>query len=52
MHKVDFKQLSVEEEEKGKLIVNAAYVVHKALGPGLVENGYDVCFCHVLTKDG
>lgn len=52
MHKEDFKPLSVAEEETGKLIVNAAYVVHKALGPGLLEKVYEVCFCHVLTKDG
>jgi len=52
MHKEDFKPLSAAEEETGKLIVNAAYVVHKALGPGLLEKVYEVCFCHVLAKDG
>ncbi len=52
MHKGDFKPLTPEEEMTGKLIVNAAYVVHKALGPGLLEKVYEVCFCHVLTKDG
>jgi GxxExxY protein len=52
MHKGDFKSLSSAEEETGKLIVNAAYVVHKTLGPGLLEKVYEVCFCHVLTKDG
>ena len=52
MHKEEFKSLSTAEEETGKLIVNAAYVVHKALGPGLLEKVYEVCFCHVLAKDG
>jgi GxxExxY protein len=52
MHKGDHKPLTSEEEKTGKLIVNAAYVVHKALGPGLLEKVYEVCFCHVLTKDG
>ncbi|HEY5771209.1 MAG TPA: GxxExxY protein [Chitinophagaceae bacterium] len=52
MHKGDFKPLTAEEERTGKLIVNAAYMVHKALGPGLLERVYEVCFCHVLTKDG
>lgn len=47
-----FMQLSDEEEMVGKAIVNAAYIVHKTLGPGLLEKVYEVCFCHVLTKEG
>ncbi len=48
----DFEKLSEEEELIGKAIVNAAYEVHKALGPGLLEKVYEVCFCHVLRKNG
>ena len=48
----DFKILSEEEEAIGKAIVHAAYVVHKELGPGLLEKIYEVCFCHVLEKMG
>ncbi|MDZ7757761.1 GxxExxY protein [Rhodohalobacter sp.] len=44
--------LSVEEEEVGMAIVNAAFYVHKTLGPGLLERVYEVCFCHVLSKRG
>ena len=33
-------------------IVDAAFIVHKALGPGLLENVYEVCFCHELKKRG
>src|SRR4051812_3521096 len=47
-----FKPLSEEEEKIGKAVVNAAYTVHKALGPGLLEKVYEVCFCHVLKKQG
>jgi len=47
-----FLPLSPEEEEVGRAVVNAAYIVHKALGPGLLEKVYEVCFCHVLSKDG
>jgi GxxExxY protein len=36
----------------GKLIVDAAYTVHKNLGPGLLEKVYEVCFCHELSKRG
>jgi GxxExxY protein len=41
-----------EEERIASAIVNAAYQVHKALGPGLLEKVYEICFCHVLRKNG
>ncbi len=31
-------------------IVDAAFTVHKALGPGLLENVYEVCLAHELRK--
>ena len=39
-------------EEKARKIVDAAFVVHKELGPRLLERVYEVCFCHELTKRG
>jgi GxxExxY protein len=47
-----FEELSEEEERIGKAVVNASYIVHKELGPGLLERVYEVCFCHVLTQKG
>jgi GxxExxY protein len=47
-----YQPLTAEEERIGKAIVEAAYKVHKELGPGLLEKVYEVCFCHVLTKAG
>ena len=44
--------LSDSEERIATIIVNASYTVHKALGPGLLESIYEVCFCHELTKRG
>lgn len=44
--------LSEHVEEIAKKVVDAAYTVHKALGPGLLERVYEVCFCHELTKRG
>ena len=52
IQKGSFLPITEEEEEIGKAIVNAAYTVHKALGPGLLEKVYEVCFCHVLSKEG
>jgi len=34
----------------GKQVVDIAYHVHKALGPGLLEKVYEVCFCYELSK--
>jgi len=47
-----FPPLSEEEEEIGRKIVDAAFAVHQALGPGLLEKIYEVCFCHELSKRG
>jgi GxxExxY protein len=47
-----FLSISPEEEAVGKAVVNVAYVVHKELGPELLEKVYEVCFCHVLTRNG
>ncbi len=51
-HKGNFLPLTPEEERIGKAIVNAAYKIHKDLGPGLLEKVYEVCICHILTQDG
>ena len=47
---MDYKPLSKEEEETATKIVDAAYCVHRELGPGLLEKVYEVCFCHELSK--
>ncbi|MEA3492851.1 MAG: GxxExxY protein [Candidatus Margulisiibacteriota bacterium] len=48
----NFEPISLREELIAKEIVNAAYKVHKNLGPGLLESVYEVCFCHELNKAG
>lgn len=47
-----FKPLSGEEESIAKNIVDAVFIVHKNLGPGLLEKVYEICFCHELSKKG
>jgi GxxExxY protein len=47
---MEFEKTSEREEVVATEIVDAAYTVHKTLGPGLLEKIYEVCFCHELTK--
>lgn len=49
---MEYLELSAEEEQIGKAIVNAAYKTHKELGPGLLEKVYEVCMAHELRKAG
>lgn len=49
---MEYKPLSAQEEQIGKDIVHAAYKVHKALGPGLLERVYEVCMTYKLKKNG
>jgi GxxExxY protein len=44
--------LSQKEERVAKIIVQAAFEVHRRLGPGLLESVYETCFCHELSKRG
>lgn len=45
-----FTSLSEKEESLGKQVVNIAFIIHKALGPGLLESVYEKCFCYELAK--
>ena len=44
--------MSEREEEIGRNIVNAAFKVHKELGPGLLERVYEVCLAYELSNLG
>lgn len=50
--KNSFNRLPDDLEAIGKEIVDAAFKVHKQLGPGLLERVYEVCLCHELEKKG
>ena len=49
---MNYRKTTKREEALAKEIVDAAYLVHKQLGPGLLEKIYEVCFCHELSKKG
>ena len=39
-------------EEIARVIVNAAFKVHKELGPGLLEKVYEACLAYEIEKAG
>lgn len=47
-----YKDLSEKQEQIGSAIVNAAFKIHKALGPGLLGKIYEICMAHELRKAG
>ena len=40
------------ENEISSIILDAAFKVHKALGPGLLESAYEECLYYELKKSG
>jgi len=41
-------EIPAELDRIAKTVVDAAYVVHSTLGPGLLENVYEMCLAHEL----
>lgn len=39
-----------EANKAAAVVVDAAFKVHKALGPGLLEKVYETCLAHEITK--
>jgi len=46
------QEIPRELDELAKLVVNAAFKVHKTLGPGLLESAYQACLEIELEKRG
>lgn len=40
------------ENEIGRIVVDSAFKVHVALGPGLLESVYEICLFHELKSRG
>jgi GxxExxY protein len=40
------------ENELSKKVIGCAIEVHKALGPGLLENAYEECLFYKMQKEG
>jgi len=46
------KPIPDELDEVARQVVDAAFAVHSALGPGLLESVYETCLVHELAKRG
>lgn len=47
-----FEPIPEATERVAKEVVDAAFKVHSALGPGLLESVYKACFVHELKRRG
>jgi GxxExxY protein len=47
-----FAPVSPDVERVGKAVLDAAFRVHTALGPGLLESVYETCTAFELTQSG
>ncbi len=49
---MEFTKVSPEVDKVAKDVVDSAFCVHKALGPGLLESVYEACMLHEIQKRG
>ncbi|WP_395646467.1 GxxExxY protein [Terricaulis sp.] len=47
-----FEPLPRRTQDIGTGVLDAAFAVHKALGPGLLESAYEICLEHELVQRG
>ena len=47
-----FSPIPSETERIGKIVLDAAYRVHTALGPGLLESVYETCTAYEIGASG
>ena len=43
---------TISENEISRIVYEAGYMVHKALGPGLLESAYEECLFYELSLSG
>lgn len=47
-----YAPIPADVERVGKLVLDAAYRVHTALGPGLLESVYETCLAYEIREGG
>src|SRR5258707_10338042 len=45
-------KVAKDENELSKIILDAAFRVHSAVGPGLLESAYEACLAYELRNEG
>jgi GxxExxY protein len=50
--KAPIEPIPKETDQVASKVIDAAFAVHTALGPGLLESVYEVCLLHELNKRG
>ncbi len=45
-----FEPIPPETERIAAAVVDAAFKVHRSLGPGLLESVYELCLAHAVTS--
>ena len=45
-------KVAKNEDALSKLILDAAFIVHSAIGPGLLESAYEACLAYELRQIG
>jgi len=48
---IDFDPIPEKTEMVGKCILNSAFKVHSALGPGLLESTYEACLAYEILEN-
>lgn len=51
IHNTSFEPLSPRENFLAKKVVDIAFKIHAALGPGLLKSVYEKCFCYELENN-
>jgi GxxExxY protein len=50
MNQASYAPIPGHVEEIATVVLDSAFAVHRALGPGLLESVYETCLCHELSK--
>ena len=43
---------NISENEISKIVYESGFLVHKSLGPGLLESAYEECMFYEIKKQG
>ncbi len=52
MQAKNYERIPQSVEDVGRAVLNAAFKVHTALGPGLLESVYQTCTAYEVTQSG